>query len=73
MSGVARMQARGGQVLEVYPGQTVYTPPGEEHWHGAAPNSFMEHLAMLENTDDPATSTTWGQHVTDEEYDGASS
>jgi quercetin dioxygenase-like cupin family protein len=67
-SGVARMQARGGRVVEVHAGQTVYTPPGEEHWHGANPDSFMEHLAMLENSDDPATSTSWGQHVTDEEY-----
>jgi hypothetical protein len=28
---------------------------GEQHWHGAAPDTFMEHLAMLDNADDPAT------------------
>jgi quercetin dioxygenase-like cupin family protein len=32
--------------------------PQQEHWHGAAPDSFMEHLAMLDQGDDPATSTT---------------
>ena len=66
--GVALMQARGGEILEVHPGQTIYTPPGEEHWHGATPDDFMEHLAMLENDDDPAATTTWLEQVTDEEY-----
>jgi len=66
--GVARMQARGGDIIEVKAGQTVYTPPGEEHWHGATPDDFMEHIAMYENSDDPNSTTDWGQHVTDEEY-----
>jgi quercetin dioxygenase-like cupin family protein len=66
--GVALMQARGGEILEVHAGQTVYTPPGEEHWHGATPGDFMEHIAMFENSDDADTSATWGDHVTDEEY-----
>jgi len=51
--------------------ETVYTPPGEEHWHGVTPDDFMEHLAMFENSDDPAATTSWGQHVSDEEYDPA--
>jgi quercetin dioxygenase-like cupin family protein len=66
--GVARMQARGGDLIEVHAGQTVYTPPGEEHWHGATPDDFMEHIAMFENSDDPDATTDWGPHVTDEEY-----
>ena len=66
--GVAWVQARGGPIIELHPGETIYTPPGEEHWHGASLDRFMEHLAMLENGDDPATSTTWLEHVTDEEY-----
>lgn len=66
--GVAWMQARGGEKVEVSPGQTVYSPPGEEHWHGASADSFMEHLAMLDNADDPADTTTWLEHVTDDEY-----
>nr|WP_231488544.1 cupin domain-containing protein [Brevibacterium sp. VCM10] len=68
VAGIARMQSRGESVIEVHAGQTVYTPPGEEHWHGAAPNSFMEHLALIELGDDPATSNTWLENVTDEEY-----
>ncbi|MFH8249308.1 cupin domain-containing protein [Microbacterium sp. B2969] len=65
--GVALVQARGGEVIEVHPGQTVYTPPGEEHWHGAAPDRFMTHIAMYE-TPDGESSADWGAHVTDEEY-----
>ena len=70
--GIARMQSRGGDILDVHPGQTVYTPPGEEHWHGATPDDFMEHLAMFETGDDPGTGTTWGAHVTDQEYNTTS-
>lgn len=66
--GLALMGTRNGTVIAVSPGQTVYTPPGEEHWHGAAPDHYMEHLAMLENGDDPATTTIWLEHVTDEDY-----
>ena len=53
-SGVAWVQSRGEDKLVAYPGQTLYCPPGQEHWHGAAPDSFMEHLAMIDNADDPA-------------------
>jgi quercetin dioxygenase-like cupin family protein len=70
-SGVALIGTRDGIVIRATAGQTIYTPPGEEHWHGAAPGRFMEHLAMLENDDDPATTTTWLDHVTDDEYDAA--
>lgn len=64
------MQGRGEDKLVAYPGQTLYCPAGQEHWHGAAPDSFMEHLAMIDNADDPADSTTWLEHVTDEDYWG---
>ncbi|MBN9327335.1 MAG: cupin [Cellulomonas sp. 73-145] len=68
--GVGRFGVRGGTVIELHPGQTLYTPPGQEHWHAANEDCFMEHLAMLEAGDDPATSTTWLEHVTEEEYRG---
>ena len=45
--GVGRIQARGGEVIEMRAGDTVHTPPGEWHWHGAAPDRFMTHLADL--------------------------
>lgn len=66
--GTALVGTRGGQVVEARPGETVYTPPGEEHWHGATEDCFMQHLALLENADDPAETTTWLEHVSDEEY-----
>ncbi|MDF2745996.1 MAG: Cupin 2 conserved barrel domain protein [Propionibacteriaceae bacterium] len=70
--GVALMQARGGDIIEVHAGQTVYTRPGQEHWHGATPDDFMERIAMLEYSDAPnVASTSWGQHVTDEEYNAS--
>jgi quercetin dioxygenase-like cupin family protein len=68
LQGLAWVQSRGGGKAELHAGQTVYCPPGEEHWHGAAPDSFMEHLAMMDNADDPTTTTTWHRHVTDDEY-----
>ena len=54
----------------IRPGDRVFFEPGEDHWHGAAPNRFMTHLAMFEVGDD-GTSATWGEHVTDEEYGAA--
>ena len=66
--GVAWIQSRGQDKVTAYPGQTIYCPPDEAHWHGASPDSFMEHLAMLDNAEDPASTTTWLQHVTDVEY-----
>jgi quercetin dioxygenase-like cupin family protein len=67
-SGVALFGGRDGTVHEVRAGQTLYTPPGEEHWHAASPDCFMEHIALMESADDPADSVTWLEHVTDEEY-----
>jgi hypothetical protein len=66
--GVARFGDRAGNIHEVHPGQTIYTPPGEEHFHAASGDTFMEHIAMLEAGDDPATTTTWLEHITDAEY-----
>jgi quercetin dioxygenase-like cupin family protein len=68
--GVGLCQSRGGPIEVIRPGERVFFEPGEEHWHGAAPNRFMTHLAILEVGDDghPAT---WLDHVTDEEYGAA--
>ena len=66
--GTALLGSRDGAIFEVTPGQTIYTAPGEVHWHGATPTDFMEHYAMLESADDPAATTTWFEHVTDDEY-----
>jgi quercetin dioxygenase-like cupin family protein len=68
--GVGLAQQRGGPVEVIHPGDRVFFEPGEEHWHGAAPNRFMTHLALLE-VDGEGNSATWGDHVTDEEYAAA--
>lgn len=68
LEGVGRIQARGGQLLEMRAGDTVQTPAGEWHWHGAAPDRFMTHLAMFEAPADGGPETQWGERITDEEY-----
>jgi quercetin dioxygenase-like cupin family protein len=68
--GVGRAQRRGGPVEAIEPGDRVFFEPGEDHWHGAAPERFMTHLAMLD-VDEQGNSATWGEHVTDEEYRAA--
>ena len=67
LEGVGRCQRKGGPVEEIRPGDRVFFEPGEDHWHGAAPDRFMLHLAMLE-VDDAGQSAVWGEHVSDEDY-----
>jgi quercetin dioxygenase-like cupin family protein len=68
--GLGLCQREGGPVEVIRPGDRVYFAPGENHWHGAAPNRFMTHLAMQE-ADDSGSPVTWGTHVTDEQYSAA--
>jgi quercetin dioxygenase-like cupin family protein len=67
MEGVGLCQRRGGSIEVIRPGDRVFFEPGEEHWHGAASNRFMMHIAILQ-VDDAGNNATWGDHVTDEEY-----
>jgi quercetin dioxygenase-like cupin family protein len=66
--GTAFVQERGGDKVTLRPGDTIYTAPGVEHWHGASPDSFMVHLAIWEAPADGGEETIWGEHVTDDEY-----
>ncbi|MFD7219810.1 cupin domain-containing protein [Streptomyces sp. NPDC056641] len=66
--GVGLVRSRGGEVVVMRPGDTVHTPPGEWHWHGAAPDHFMTHIALWEGLGDGSPETQWGEHVTDDEY-----
>jgi quercetin dioxygenase-like cupin family protein len=68
--GIGRCQRRDGPIEVIRPGDRVFFEPGEDHWHGAAPNRFMTHIAMQE-ADDSGSPVTWGNHVTDEQYDAA--
>ncbi len=67
LEGVGRCQRRGGPAQEIRPGDRVFFEPGEDHWHGAAPDRFMTHLAM-QQVDDQGSAVTWGEHVSDDDY-----
>ena len=60
--GHGRVQARGQEIVELHPGDVVFAPDGEEHWHGASPGHFMTHLSITEG------GPHWGPQVTDAEY-----
>jgi len=62
--GVGLCGREGGPVEEIRPGDRVFFEPGENHWHGAAPDRFMAHIAIQE----AGSAVAWGRHVTDEEY-----
>ncbi len=66
LSGVGRIGLRNGEVRVIKAGDTVWIPPGEEHWHGAGPDTMMSHIAIQEAQDD--TVANWQEHVSDAEY-----
>ncbi|MGQ4718055.1 (R)-mandelonitrile lyase [Streptomyces anulatus] len=68
--GIGLVQARGGKLIVMRAGDIIHTPPGEWHWHGAAREHYMIHLAMVETNGDGGDAAEWGRLVTDEEYEG---
>jgi quercetin dioxygenase-like cupin family protein len=68
-SGCGRVQREGGQIEEIRPGDVVWFPPGEKHWHGAAPRTAMSHIAIQEKLN--GSPVAWMEHVTDGQYAGA--
>lgn len=66
--GAGFVQSRGEELIELRPGDTVYTPAGEWHWHGAAPDQFMSHLALWEAPSGDEPETVWGDKLTVDEY-----
>ena len=65
-AGLGLVQRLGGPIQTIRPGDTVYFEPDEKHWHGAAPDVAMTHIALQEELDGSAV--TWMEHVTDAEY-----
>ncbi|MGK7870278.1 (R)-mandelonitrile lyase [Falsiroseomonas sp. E2-1-a20] len=65
-AGLGWVAREGGPVEEIRPGDVVWFPPGEKHWHGAAPTTAMSHIAIQEKLD--GASVTWMEQVTDEQY-----
>ena len=64
--GVGLVQARGGEVVVVRPGDVIWTPPGVKHWHGATATDRMTHIAVQEWLD--GKNVEWMEKVSDEEY-----
>jgi quercetin dioxygenase-like cupin family protein len=65
-AGCGRARRWGGQIQEIRPGDVVWIPPGEKHWHGAAPTTAMTHIAIQEQVDGKAVD--WLEQVSDEQY-----
>jgi len=60
------VQRWGGPIEEIYPGDVVWFPPGEKHWHGATPTTAMAHIAIQEALN--GKPVDWMEHVGDEQY-----
>lgn len=67
VTGMGRVQKEGEGALEIQPDDIVHIAPGEKHWHGAAPDTFMVHIAISPATETDGV-TDWLEPVTDEDY-----
>ena len=66
VAGLGLVQKEGEAVREIRPGDVVWIPPGEKHWHGGSPTNGMTHIAMQEALD--GNTATWMEPVTDAQY-----
>lgn len=69
LSGCGRAQTWGGPMEEIRAGDVIWFPPGEKHWHGAAPTTGMTHVAIQERGED-GKPVEWLEQVSDEQYGG---
>ncbi|WP_108659279.1 (R)-mandelonitrile lyase [Acuticoccus kandeliae] len=67
-SGLGWFQTEGQEKIEIRPGDTIWIPPGEKHWHGATDTVMMSHIAIHER--EGSDHVTWLEPVTDEQYLG---
>ncbi len=65
-AGCGRAQREGGPIEDIRPGDVIWFPPGEKHWHGAAPTTAMTHIAIAEQLDGKVVD--WLEKVSDEQY-----
>jgi len=65
-AGCGLVQSWGGPIAKIRPGDVVWCPPGEKHWHGATATTAMTHIAILEHLD--GKTVQWMEHVSDEQY-----
>jgi quercetin dioxygenase-like cupin family protein len=68
-AGCGLVQRWGGSVEEIRPGDVVWFPPGEKHWHGAMATTAMTHIAIQEQLD--GKTADWMEKVSDEQYRAA--
>ena len=66
IAGCGWAQREGGPVEEIHPGDVVWFPPGEKHWHGATAVTAMSHIAIQEKLE--GKTVDWMERVTDEQY-----
>jgi quercetin dioxygenase-like cupin family protein len=69
-AGCGRVQREGGPIEEIRPGDVVWIPPDEKHWHGATPTTAMSHIAVVEELNDSLGDIL--EKVGDEQYEGSS-
>lgn len=67
-NGYGLAQRWGGPIEEIRPGEVIWFPPGEKHWHGASPTTAMTHIAVQEQLD--GKTVDWLEHVSDAQYAG---
>ena len=65
-AGFGRVQRWDGPVEEIRPGDVVWFPPGEKHWHGASPTTALTHIAVQEQLD--GKNVEWMEQVSDDQY-----
>ena len=65
-SGCGLVQSWGGPIQKIRPGDVIWCPPGEKHWHGATATTAMTHIAILEHLD--GKTVEWLEKVTDEQF-----
>jgi len=66
-AGSGLVQREGGPIEKIHPGDVIWFPPGEKHWHGAVPTTPMTHIAIQEELD--GKSVDWLEHVSDDQYE----
>jgi len=69
--GCGLVQSEGGPIKKIRPGDVVWCPPGEKHWHGATATTAMTHIAIVERLDGQAVD--WMEKVTDAQYQAGAS
>lgn len=70
-AGCGLVQSWGNSVHKIRPGDVIWTPGGEKHWHGATASTAMTHISIVEQAE--GKSADWMEHVSDEEYQAGSS